>query len=343
MINYWGAAMLDILVGGFYGDEGKGKVASYLALKDLPEMAVRTGSVNAGHTAVHEGKTYKLRSIPTAFLSKKTKLVIPPGALIRREMILREMEETNTTDRVMIDGHTAVITALEAEEEQKNALLSNEVGSTKQGVGAAESKRILRSLKLAKDYPELSRFIADVPSEVINCIENDGRVQVEGSQGHFLSLYHGEYPYVTSRNTTSSGILNEVGIGPKYVDNIIVIFKSFITRVGGGPLNAELRPEEAKALGMAEYGTVTGRQRRVAPFDADLAKSVVKISSANQVAITKMDTLFKGSTGVRRYEDLPGEAKVWIEDIEQKLRVPITLIGTGADASDMIDRRKELL
>ena len=75
----------------------------------------------------------------------------------------------------------------------------------------------------------------------------------------------------------------------------------------------------------------------------DLAKSVVKISSANQVAITKMDTLFKGAAGVRNFDDLPGEAKVWIGDIEQKLRVPVTLIGTGADASDMIDRRAELL
>ena len=335
--------MIDILVGGFYGDEGKGKVASYLALKDKPEMAVRTGSINAGHTAVYKGRKYKLRSIPSGFLSPKTKLIIPPGALIKREMLFKEMEETGTKERIFIDGHAGVITDAEAEEERKNALLSNEVGSTKQGVGAAESKRILRSLKLAKDYPELAQFMMDVPAEVLKCIDNGGKVQVEGSQGHFLSLYHGEYPYVTSRNTTSSGILSEVGVGPGYAKNIIVIFKSFITRVGGGPLSGEIGQDEAKRLGMDEYGTVTGRQRRVAPFDVKLAKDVVRINSANQIAITKADTLFKGAGKVRQYQKLPKQARDWIEDIERNVGVPVTLIGTGEDALDMVDRRSELI
>ena len=160
--------MIDILVGGFYGDEGKGKIASYLALKDRPEMAVRTGGTNAGHTVVYNGKSYKLRSVPSAFVSQNTKLIIPPGALIKREVLFNEMKETDTLNRLYIDGHTAVITELEAKEESENSLLSNEVGSTKQGVGAAESKRILRSLKLAKDYPELSDYIINVPQKIID-------------------------------------------------------------------------------------------------------------------------------------------------------------------------------
>ncbi len=335
--------MIDILVGGFFGDEGKGKVASYLALKDQPEIAVRTGSINAGHTAVYNGRSYKLRSIPSAFLNQKTKLIVPPGALIKREILFKEMEETGTSKRVFIDGHAAIITDLEAQEEAKNSLLSNEVGSTKQGVGAAESKRVLRGLKLAKDYPELSEFIIDAPKEIIECVNQGGKVQVEGSQGHFLSLYHGAYPYVTSRNTTSSGILSDVGVGPKYVENIIVIFKAFITRVGGGPLEGEIDHKEAERRGMAEYGTVTGRQRRVAPFNANIANEVLKISSANQVAITKVDTLFKGAAKVRDYDKLPKEATDWINNIEGQLGVPVTLIGTGEDALDMVDRREELI
>lgn len=335
--------MLDILVGGFYGDEGKGKVASYLAVKDKPAMAVRTGSINAGHTAVYNGKEYKLRSVPSAFISPNTRLIIPPGALIKREVLFKEIEETGTRNRISIDSHTAVITDAEAEEEKNNAHLSNEVGSTKQGVGAAESKRILRSLKLAKDYHELSSFITNVPDEVIKCAEDGGKIQVEGSQGHLLSLYHGTYPYVTSRNTTSSGILSDVGIGPKYVANIIVIFKAFITRVGSGPLEGELSPTEVEELGYSEFGTVTGRQRRVALFDSKLAKEVVRINSANQVAITKIDTVFNGAKGVRDYSKLPQEARVWIEDVEQQIGVPITLLGTGPEAEDMIDRRAQLL
>lgn len=335
--------MLDILVGGFYGDEGKGKVASYLALNDKPAMAVRTGSINAGHTAVYNGKTFKLRSIPSAFLNESTQLAIPPGALIKRDVIFKEIEETGTRKRLIIDGHAAIITDLEAEEERNNSLLSNEVGSTKQGVGAAESKRILRNLKLAKDYEDLAEFIANVPDKVIKCAKDGGRVEVEGSQGHLLSLYHGIYPYVTSRNTTSSGILSDVGVGPKYVDNIIMIFKAFTTRVGGGPMDGEISPEEAKRLGYLEFGTVTGRQRRVAPFDPELAREVARINSANQIAITKVDTVFKGAEKVREYNKLPKEARDWIEKVEDIVGVPITLIGTGEDAFDMVDRRKELL
>ena len=334
--------MIDILVGGFYGDEGKGKVASYLALNDRPMMAVRTGSINAGHTAVYNGISYKLRSIPSAFLSPGTTLAIPPGALIRPDILFKEMEETKTRGRVIIDGHAGVITELEAEEERKNSLLSDKVGSTKQGVGAAESKRILRSLKLAKDYPELSEFIFSVPEKVIDCVKDGGLVQVEGSQGHMLSLYHGAYPYVTSRNTTSSGILSDVGVGPKYVGSIITVFKAFMTRVGGGPMENEMTPEQAKERGLQEFGTVTGRQRRAAPFDAKLAKKVVRINSANEVAITKVDVLFKGAEKVRAYEMLPEEAKAWISGIEAEIGVPVSLIGTGEDALDMVDRRKEL-
>src|SRR5271155_3935779 len=101
--------MLDILVGGFYGDEGKGKVATYLAIKDNPRMAVRTGSINAGHTAVFKGKTFKLRSVPSAFVNPATKLVIPPGALIKLDVLFKELEETGTRRRLIIDGHAGVI------------------------------------------------------------------------------------------------------------------------------------------------------------------------------------------------------------------------------------------
>ncbi|MDE1767966.1 MAG: adenylosuccinate synthetase [Candidatus Micrarchaeota archaeon] len=334
--------MLDILVGGFYGDEGKGKVATYLALKDKPEIAVRTGSINAGHTAVYKGRTYRLRSIPSAFINKRTRLAIPPGALIKLDVFLKEMEETHTKDRIMIDGHVGVITDAEVEEEVKNSILSKEIGSTKQGVGAAESKRIMRSLKLAKDYSELSDFIVDVPKEIVKCSKDGLRIQVEGSQGHMLSLYHGEYPYVTSRNTMASGILNEVGVGPKYVDNIVVIFKAFTTRVGAGSLRGELSPKEAQNLGFLEFGTVTGRQRRAAPFDPELANAVIKINSANQVAITKLDVLFKNAAKVNDFNKLPKEAKDWINSMEDKIGAPVTLIGTGEDALDMIDRRKEV-
>ncbi|MEM4884676.1 MAG: adenylosuccinate synthetase, partial [Saccharolobus sp.] len=200
-----------------------------------------------------------------------------------------------------------------------------------------------RKLKLAKHYRELEKFLCNIPDKLVNYLEMMENVTVEGTQGHFLSLYHGEYPYVTSRNTTASGILSEIGIGPKYVDEVIVVFKSYITRVGNGPLEGEISEEEAKRLNLIEYGTVTGRMRRVAKFNIRLAKEVIRINSATQVAITKLDALYKDAYKIREYDKLPIEAKRWLDEIQQELKVPITLIGTGEDALDMIDLRKEMI
>ncbi|BBG24489.1 Adenylosuccinate synthetase [Sulfuracidifex tepidarius] len=333
--------MLDIVVGGFYGDEGKGKVVSYLGLKDKPSLSIRTGGVNAGHTIIYHDKKWKLRILPSSFLSQSTKLALGPGAITSLDTLLNEIKETETQGRVLVDKHTGIITEQEIEQERKDEYLMKVIGSTGQGVGYAESARILRKLKLASEYEALKNYLVDVPDVTINTLENGGKVLVEGTQGFLLSLYHGNYPFVTSRNTTSSGVLSEVGVGPKYVKDVIVIFKSFVTRVGGGPLEGEMSQEEAREKGLQEFGTVTGRPRRVSSFNIKLAKESIRINSATQVAITKIDALFKEAYKVRSYDKLPPEAKKWIELTEAELKTPITLIGTGEDSEDIIDLRFE--
>ncbi|MEM2376734.1 MAG: adenylosuccinate synthetase, partial [Sulfolobales archaeon] len=156
------------------------------------------------------------------------------------------------------------------------------------------------------------------------------------------SLYFGTYPFVTSRDTSASGVLSEAGIGPKKVDDVLVVFKSYVTRVGEGPLPQELNTEDVERLGLVERASVTGRIRRAAPFNIELAKKAVIINSATQVALTKIDVLFKDAYNVREWWKLPLSARVWIEEIENVLKVPITLIGTGEDVTAIIDRRKEI-
>jgi adenylosuccinate synthase len=333
--------MLTLVVGGFYGDEGKGKIVSYLALKGNYSTSVRTGSINAGHTIVYNNIKWKLRIVPSAVVNKNMKLAIAPGALTSIEVLMNEIRLTECDDRVYIDYRTGIITSEEIEEERKDEYLIKTIGSTGQGVGYAEAKRVLRKLKLAKDYDELRRYLINVPEFLIKEIENGKNILVEGTQGYGLSLYHGEYPYVTSRNTTASGVLSEVGVGPKYVKDIIVVFKSYTTRVGGGPLEGEYSREEAEKLGLIEIATVTQRTRRVAPFNLKMAKDAVRINSATQIAITKLDSIFKESRGVKEYTKLPIEAKRWLDEIENELKVPITLIGTGEDSLETIDLRKE--
>ncbi|BBD71627.1 adenylosuccinate synthetase [Sulfodiicoccus acidiphilus] len=333
--------MLQIVVGGFFGDEGKGKVASYLALKDSPAASVRTGSINAGHTVTHNGQSWKVRIIPSAFANKKVRLLLGPGALTSLNLLVTEMENTGTRGRVGIDPHVGIITEEEIEQERNDEYLVKRIGSTAQGVGYAEAKRVLRKLRLAGEYSEVKDLIIDVPSTVVDYVERGSKVLIEGTQGHYLSLYHGDYPYVTSRNVTASGILSEVGVGPKYVKDVIIVFKSFVTRVGQGELPGEIEEEKAKELGLIEVGTVTGRRRRVSPFNVEMAKRAIRINGATQVCITKLDWLFKEAHNVVEETKLSKEAKLWIDDIESQLGVPITLIGTGEESLSMIDMRRE--
>ncbi|HDJ83452.1 MAG TPA: adenylosuccinate synthetase [Desulfurococcaceae archaeon] len=333
---------LAIVVGGFFGDEGKGKVAAYLALKDKPAIAVRCGAINAGHTVVYNGRKWKLRSIPSFFVNPTTRLMIASGALVRLDVLFKEIEETNAKGRLVIDKHTGVIEQRHVEEERRNAYLSGKIGSTLQGVGAAMSDRVMRKLKLAEEYPELKDMVGDVALEVNNALDRGELVYIEGTQGTFLSLYHGTYPYVTSRDTTASAFASEVGVGPRRVDDVIVVFKAYVTRVGGGPLPGELSLEEIERRGWIEKATVTGRTRRAAPFNVELARRAIMLNSASQIAITKLDVLFPEAKRVREWSKLPVQARRWIEELEEQLKTPITLIGTGEEALDMVDRRREL-
>ncbi len=334
---------LIVVVGGFFGDEGKGKVVSYLGLIDKPSICVRTGSINAGHTVNYNGKSWKLRILPSCFVNESTRLMVAPGALFKVDVLLREIEDTKAHGRVWVDANAGIIEDKHVENERNNEYLMKTIGSTGQGVGAAMVDRVLRVLKTAKDIPELRGMITDVSKDVNEELDRGGEVIVEGTQGTFLSLYHGTYPFVTSRDTTAAGIISEVGVSPRLVSDIVLVFKSYVTRVGAGELPGELSPEEVVARGWVERGTVTGRPRRAAPFNIELARRAVMLNRPTQIAITKFDALFPEARGKRRWVDLPVSARRWIEDITEALKVPVTLIGTGEDSLDMIDMRREVV
>lgn len=96
-------------------------------------------------------------------------------------------------------------------------------------------------------------------------------------------------------------------------------------------------------MGIVEYGTVTGRPRRVGLFDMELAKESCMINGATQIALTCVDKLYPDCGRVKKYEDLSVEAKRFIERIEEETGVPVTIISTGPDVEDTIDLRKELI
>src|SRR4030042_2618963 len=98
-----------VIVGAFWGDEGKGKIISYLALKDNLDFCVRTGSVNAAHTVWIDGKKYALHMVPAAFLNPKCRLMIAAGANVHVAKFLEEVEATQVHKRIGIDQNASII------------------------------------------------------------------------------------------------------------------------------------------------------------------------------------------------------------------------------------------
>ncbi len=329
-----------VIVGAFWGDEGKGKIISYLALKDNLDFCVRTGSVNAAHTVWYEGKKYALHMVPAAFINPKTRLLIAAGANIDVKTFFDEVELTNVTGRIAIDQNASVIEE-KHKEQDKASVVNKGIGTTGRGVGPALEERVRRTAKLAKEIPELKSYLTDQVQEVNDGLDAGKKVLLEGTQGFMLSLFlGGGYPYVTGRDTGASAIASEAGVGPTRVDDVLIVYKSFITRVGAGPLPGEITKEEAQKRGWFEVAAGTGRDRRSAPFDFELAKKTAKINGATQAAMTKLDCIFPDCRSAKRYNDLPKEAKEFIKEVEDKTGVPITLIGTGPEAMDIVDRRK---
>jgi len=328
-----------VIAGGFWGDEGKGKIISYLALKEPLDVCVRTGSVNAAHTIWFKGQRYALHMVPGGFVHEKCLLLIGAGSNVDVRQLIGEIELTNVKNRIGVDSQASIIEEKHSTQDKTSSHLKNVVGTTGRGVGPAIEERVRRTAKLARDVPELKPYLMDVSEETNRAIDAGKKVLLEGTQGIQLSLFHGGYPYVTGRDTSAAAICSEAGVGPTKVDNVLLVFKSFMTRVGAGPMPGEISKEEAQKRGWFETAAGTGRDRRSAPFNFELARKAVMLNGATQLAITKLDTLFPACKGARIFEKLPAEARRFVEEVEQKTGVHAALIGTGPDALDIIDRR----
>ncbi len=143
----------------------------------------------------------------------------------------------------------------------------------------------------------LAPYVTDVSVIVNQILQRGGRVLAEGAQGTLLDIDHGTYPFVTSSPTTASGALLGLGIGPGQVDQVIGVVKAFQTRVGSGPFPTEVDGETAErlrgtgSLPWDEYGTTTGRPRRVGWLDLTLLRYAVRVNGLNRLVVTKLDVL----------------------------------------------------
>ncbi|MHA2237626.1 MAG: adenylosuccinate synthetase [Candidatus Hodarchaeales archaeon] len=334
---------VDVVVGGFWGDEGKGKIISHLVNKRKATIVARGGvGPNAGHTIVVDGIEYKLRMIPSGIGGKNVrKLLIGPGVLVNPEVFLKEIKETQMEGKAFLDFQCGIIEAKHRGIDTTDPHLVKKVGTTGSGSGPANEERVKRKLKLAKDIKELESYLIDVPGEIHEGMENDEPILLEGTQATYLSLIHGTYPFVTTKDVTASAICSDVGIGPTVVTDVTLVFKAYVTRVGEGYLPNELSEEETISRGWTEYGTVTKRLRRAAPFNSDLAKRSIRLNSATKIALTKLDIIFPEARGKTSFEELSDSAKDWITTKEEEIGRKFSFIGTGPADIEIIDREEK--
>lgn len=345
--------LVDIIVGGQYGSEGKGHIASYLSREY--DVLVRVGGPNAGHKVFLNQGPYVHHQLPSGTLrNPAAKLIIAPGAVINPDLLIKEIRECKVDDqRLSIDPQTMIITDKDCESERG---LQQRISSTGQGVGSATARRILdrgKRVRLAKDVRVLSPFIRDTWELLEENYNRGCRVLVEGTQGTGLSIFHGTYPYVTSRDTTVSGCLSEAGISPTRVGKTIMVCRTYPIRVqnpaGGtsGPLRQELNWEEiarraevpVKEITTNERTSTTNRERRVGAFDWVLLRKNSALNAPTDIAITFADYLNPSNADARRYEQLSPDTIRFIEEVERVGAAPVSLISTRFDFRSIIDRR----
>ena len=148
-----------------------------------------------------------------------------------------------------------------------------------------------RYMKLA----EILGFRICDTSELINTAlrEENEKILFEGAQGMMLCIDHGTYPYVTSSTPSAASVPVGAGISPKWVENVVGVAKAYCTRVGAGPFPTELFGETADGIRERghEYGTVTGRPRRIGWFDAVVARYTARLAGIDYWAIMLLDVL----------------------------------------------------
>jgi adenylosuccinate synthase len=346
-----GTGFVDIVVGGQYGSEGKGQIVAHLAREY--DLLVRVGGPNAGHSVFEVPEPYAHHQLPSGTRKSEAQLLIGPGAVLRVEKLLKEIADCGVdAQRLCIDGNAMVINEddISAEDE-----LVKNIGSTGQGVGAATARRIMQRNKdtlLAKHIPELKPFLGNALDLLEDAYSRNQKVLLEGTQGTGLSLYHGIYPYVTSRDTTVLGCLAESGIPPNRVRKVIMVCRTYPIRVESpeketsGPLRdisweeiARRSGYSASRLRKAEKTTTTNRRRRIGEFDWELLHRAALLNGTTDIALTFTDYIRKENVQAKRFEQLTQETINFIQEVERVARAPVSLISTGFNSRSIIDRR----
>lgn len=148
------------------------------------------------------------------------------------------------------------------------------------------------------EYMDLARqlgpMITDTSRMINDALRSESKkILFEGAQGMMLCIDHGTYPFVTSSTPSASSVPVGAGIAPKWINEVVGVAKAYCTRVGSGPFPTELFDEIGDGIRERghEYGTVTGRPRRIGWFDAVVGRYTAELAGISHWAVMLLDVL----------------------------------------------------
>ena len=283
---------VDICCGLSWGDEAKGKLVTELLKKNKYDFVCRwSGGSNAGHTVYLNGKKYHTHIIPSGVFYG-IKSVIGPDCYINMKDFQEEMEYLEEsgfdTSLVKISPRAHVITNEHKEEDLKKYKQTQ--GSTGKGIAPCARDKFARIGTIAEVG------ISNMYRTHILDEELYGDILCEGAQGYWLDINHGNYPYVTSSYTLPYSACS-LGFPPQIIRRIYGAAKIYDTRVGVDPdfPDSLLEDEVLNEIAIKgnEFGTTTGRARKVNWLDLDRLIKAVNISGTTDIVISKLDVLEK--------------------------------------------------
>lgn len=385
--------MNTVVIGNFYGDEAKGRLVDYLA-PNFKYVVRCSGGANAGHTIIVNGTKYVTRLVPSAILHENIKCVLGQGMVIDPEVLLSEINTFNITkDKLLISENAHIVLPWQKHIDEMRECGELKIGTTKKGIGPCYEEKTRRSgvrmidlklgadelmNKLAKSYlswgfdmppvnqSKLARDLLSIAekcnitdtSHILNSTNDP--ILFEGAQGTMLDINNGTYPYVTSSVTTIGGIISGAGVSHKKIGKVIGCIKAYNTRVGDGPFTTEIEGELAETLRKAgnEYGSVTGRPRRVGWLDIEQVNKAIQLNGVDEIAMAKLDVLsaldeikvriddtsfltFKGwktdISSATQFEDLPFFAQAFVKLVEGYLKAPIAFLSVNPERNSIIE------
>ena len=283
---------VDIVCGLAWGDEAKGKIVANLSKIGKYDYVCRwAGGNNAGHTIYINGKKYKTHLIPSGvFFGVKS--IIGPDCVINKKCFYEEIDYLKkngfNTNLVKISPKTHIVSDNHIKED-KLKYLSNQ-GTTSKGIAPCYRDKFGRTGSRVEDIENFYDFEHYIWDEKL-----EGNILCEGAQGFWLDVNYGNYPYITSSTTLPYGACS-LGFSPKLINNIYGACKIYDTRAGVDPEFPELLFDNKELACICEkgkeYGTTTGRKRKVNWLNIVKLRKAINISGTTHLIISKID-IFK--------------------------------------------------